>query len=557
MDILRTFNWKFSLVLTQMYFIFLVTSGYSQISPGQLARPHAQLEGLKNCIKCHTLGAGPTTEKCLSCHVEIQYSIKAKHGYHYQVLIREKQPCSKCHSEHNGRNFKLIFWPKGQKAFDHDKTGFFLEGKHSQLNCRQCHQAKFVVFDLKKLNPEVDLKRTFLGLGKKCLSCHEDEHHGQLAENCLKCHNYREWKPAVKFNHARARFILTGKHRNVACEKCHPTVRATNFSVKSAFVKYTGLPFNNCTPCHRDVHNNQFGQNCKQCHRTSGWNQIIKANFDHSLTRFPLRGQHRRVACVKCHVSGKMNTPLKFSQCSDCHRDVHFGQFLHRRDKGRCESCHDVFGFVPAKFNLKDHAQTRFPLTGAHVKVACRKCHPVVDKNTPRARRIFRFSNLTCNTCHQDIHKGQFAHLMKKQSCERCHKTTDWHTINFDHNKARFVLTGKHVEVACNKCHKRVDIGTAMERILFRPMNMACAGCHKDVHFGQFNESVDGTQCERCHTSASWQSLLFEHNRDSLFKLTGAHVKVPCEKCHKLEKLGSKIFIRYKPIDRRCVHCHG
>lgn len=57
------------------------------------------------------------------------------------------------------------------------------------------------------------------------------------------------------------------------------------------------------------------------------------AAFDHSKTRFPLTGQHKKVTCENCHKTTLKDTPR---QCIDCHRkdDVHRG----RRPK--CENCH-------------------------------------------------------------------------------------------------------------------------------------------------------------------------------------------------------------------------
>ena len=36
---------------------------YAQISPGDLAKVHSQLEGMTNCTKCHTLGDKVSNDK--------------------------------------------------------------------------------------------------------------------------------------------------------------------------------------------------------------------------------------------------------------------------------------------------------------------------------------------------------------------------------------------------------------------------------------------------------------------------------------------------------------
>ena len=50
-------------------------------------------------------------------------------GYHAASCIR-KQDCINCHSDHHGRNFEMIRFD--QETFDHDLTGYILEGKHKR-----------------------------------------------------------------------------------------------------------------------------------------------------------------------------------------------------------------------------------------------------------------------------------------------------------------------------------------------------------------------------------------------------------------------------------------
>ncbi|MFQ5864124.1 MAG: cytochrome C [bacterium] len=549
-------------LLSYIYFFCLIAqTARAQISPGELAQSHADLESMTKCMKCHTLGGGPNANKCLECHLEIKQSIDNKTGYHFLVTAKDINRCFKCHSDHNGRNFNLIHWPNGKENFDHDMAGFPLEGKHSEKECEACHKPKNIVHDPRKLNEKIDIQKTLLGLDKACWSCHPDEHQGQLSKDCLQCHNYSRWKPADKFSHDKAKFRLTGKHQNVECAKCHPRIPMPSWistnGRKLFFTKFVGLQFANCTACHRDVHLGKLGENCHKCHDTFGWYRINSGDFDHSLTRFPLIGLHKKVACDKCHIGDKMKTSMRFANCTDCHRDIHFGQFVDRKDRGRCESCHNVFGFLPANYDIQEHAESRYPLTGAHLAVPCVVCHFVADRGTSRERRIFEFKDTTCQGCHDDVHKGQFARHIQLGGCTSCHQTTMWQDTKFDHNRSRFPLKGKHAEVECRKCHKLVDVGSRKERILFRPMKMACSDCHKDIHLGQFSQRGQPAKCEKCHIPVLWSTLLFDHNRDSLFRLRGAHEKVRCNQCHKLQRTGTIEFVRYKPIDRRCINCHG
>ena len=38
------------------------------VSPGRLSRAHASLEGITNCLSCHSAGRGVAADKCLTCH---------------------------------------------------------------------------------------------------------------------------------------------------------------------------------------------------------------------------------------------------------------------------------------------------------------------------------------------------------------------------------------------------------------------------------------------------------------------------------------------------------
>jgi hypothetical protein len=110
----------------------------AQISPGPLSRAHQSLNGTSNCTGCHKLGGGQATFKCLDCHGEIASRIAARTGLHasYNLRAGSSQECVKCHSEHNGEDFFLIKWDI--RTFNHQQTGYSLEGKHSGLACNRC-----------------------------------------------------------------------------------------------------------------------------------------------------------------------------------------------------------------------------------------------------------------------------------------------------------------------------------------------------------------------------------------------------------------------------------
>ena len=92
-----------------LLFIISVFCSYSfaQISPGDLTKAHADLEGMSNCTKCHELGEKVYNSKCLDCHTEIKSLINSGKGYHSGTDVKGKE-CFSCHSEHHGRNFRIV-----------------------------------------------------------------------------------------------------------------------------------------------------------------------------------------------------------------------------------------------------------------------------------------------------------------------------------------------------------------------------------------------------------------------------------------------------------------
>ncbi len=549
-----------------IFLLLLNVALLAQLSPGDLHQSHAHLEGLQNCTKCHAAGAQISLQNCLSCHKLLSDRIQNGKGLHARP---EFENCVQCHSDHHGRNFEMIYWKDGQENFDHSLTGYRLEGKHSEIKCRDCHKPANIPDPKPLLAQKKELSRTFLGLDQSCLSCHTDEHRGQLSKDCLTCHTFKDWKPAEKFNHDNAKFKLTGSHKTVKCESCHPAVRAAEAADSPMFTKFVGIKFANCFDCHNDPHNGRLGKSCQKCHSTAGWENILEnANFNHDLTRFPLRGLHRNVACESCHKPGKSRRGLAFANCTDCHADFHKGQFAKRAGGIACENCHTVEGFSPAKFTIADHAESDFPLEGAHRAVPCIACHAgdVGGKGSSRRSMLrinrFTFKSTACADCHKDPHFGEVEKFTAANGCEACHKVDSWRNIKFDHSQTGFALNGKHAAVQCIACHQPVALRSGDKKIGFKNLKQDCQSCHEDVHNGQFAVVV-GTQlggvtnCANCHSETNWEPSKFDHNRDARFKLDGAHASLRCEACHIVVQENGKQFRRFKPMKFDCADCHG
>ncbi|MCW5634634.1 MAG: cytochrome C [Rubrivivax sp.] len=401
------------------------------------------------CESCHRDGRYKDTPRaCLSCHREDD---RRAHGGRFG------ERCESCHD--------VKAWKPAR--FNHDvATRFALRGAHRNATCADCHGAAPAgsaagAFALGRDKP-----------GSACIDCHrkDDRHEGRLGTDCASCHTEGSWKERGRFDHDKTAFALRGRHREARCESCHRTP------------DHRQAP-KDCIGCHRadDRHGGTLGTDCAACHGEREWKSAPR--FDHAKTRFPLRHAHAvpGLACRSCHADAKRfrGTAL---ECVACHRkdDRHEGQL-----GTRCESCHDERRWKVAAF---DHARTRFVLTGAHVRAACKDCHA-----TPRYRDAPR----ECVGCHRkdDRHEARFG-----TACESCHNTRHWGLGSFDHARTSFVLDGAHAPLACERCH----VQPAPQGRAAAALGAACVSCHRrdDVHDGAF-----GSACDRCHTTGRWKPV--------------------------------------------------
>lgn len=535
----------------------------AQVSPGPLSRAHKDLNGPAGCTSCHAVKVSSTEFRCLDCHKEIAQRLAANHGYHAAIVTNKSSnaECAKCHSEHNGEDFQLIRWTPSMAAFDHSKTGWALTGKHAGLACAKCHTAQHIQPQQSALISMKEKNRTFLGLSSTCTSCHEDKHKGTLGPDCLRCHSTNDWKSAKEIDHSKTRFPLTGAHTRVACEKCH-----TVGSGATATQKWMGLAFGQCSDCHTDPHRGAFEpKKCESCHSTVAWKNVsLQGKFDHNTTKYPLLGKHQQVGCVECHIKGDFKRPLQFNQCADCHKpDPHNGQFAKRPDGGKCESCHTVEGFKPARFFVAEHVQTGFPLQGKHASVACEKCHIPAGKAT-----IFKVKFDRCSNCHEDAHQKQFAAAPHLNRCEDCHSENGFKPSTFTlglHQKTRFALAGAHIAVACIDCHKPAPQQAKYPIVPYHFPSLACTTCHEDVHKGQFKVQMqrslnpDGSSkgCETCHSIKSWRDLARFNHDETRYQLVGAHRATPCSGCHRPPNMEFSLRnVDFRSVPKLCEDCH-
>ena len=474
------------------------TAAAQLISPGKLARPHAQLEGLEHCTECHELGKrGADDARCLKCHVPLATRIAARKGLHATYT---GQHCADCHKDHFGPDFALVRLDTA--TFDHSKTGYKLRLAHDTVACRSCHRPENVTApDVRQWATEHDvMATTYLGLGTGCASCHrkDDPHGTQFAgRTCDACHTVTNWKKAPLFDHARTRYPLVGAHATVPCDKCHKPEVAGDLRSP---VRYAGLAFERCNDCHDDPHHGVMRGTCASCHNTASWQRLdsrsqFEATFDHSRTRFALEGAHAKLKCAECHqprAPGDTLIRLRFAgaaakgpypppayaNCLSCHLDAHHGLFARAPGGPACDNCHGQAAWEPTTYDIARHNRdTSYKLTGAHLTVPCAECHV---RPSPGAMPVLEITKHACADCHQNgsaktknPHGDQFA----GRGCLDCHVTDTFKIAHFDHSKTRYPLDGAHIRVACAACHK-TELTTHGPMVRYRPLATTCVSCH-------------------------------------------------------------------------------
>ena len=370
--------------------------------------------------------------------------------------------------------------------------------------CMDCH---------KEVGADMRDRKGFHGRQKPqatCRSCHTD-HKGRSARIVVL--------DKQKFDHDETDYALRGKHKPVACEKCHEPKK-----------KYWEAP-SDCNACHKkdDVHKGSLGTACADCHTDYDWKE--KGKFDHDKTRFALKGKHADAKCVDCHKKGE-DYKAAPRTCIGCHKKDDDGNKGHKGLYGdKCDSCHGVKAWKPSTFN--HDTDTKYLLRGKHKQTKCADCH---------TGHLYKDKvGTTCIDCHKKDDDGAKGHKGSLgRDCAACHTESGWKEKGkFDHDKTKFPLLGKHIDTKCADCHKSTN---------YKEAPKDCIGCHKkdDKH-----EATLGTKCESCHGERDWKDVKrFDHDKTK-FQLRNAHAakKVQCKDCHKDLK-------HYRDTPRDCLSCH-
>lgn len=485
--------------------------------------PHVgHLYGEKKCTLCHSPTFGTLAKYKFDHDRQTKFKLDGKHAkidcyscHPKNVKTKPSPACEGCHardSKHKDRFNAFGNPPKcgtchpssiwKPTLFNHDRnTKFKLTGKHAFAQCRDCHRGKdpsdWERFDAKTIG---------------CMGCHKhaNVHEKQYKDaQCLTCHKMAgsmEDAGGAKdaFHGPGSKFPLTEAHNKVPCAKCHPNDKWKGVSVE-------------CGPaCHADtLHRGTLGDTCSRCHSGGVWKA---REFNHNEdSDYKLRGLHKKVDCAACHPNRVYKPTPTSCGASGCHQQ----DDAHNKKLGRkCETCHKETGENVFKHNV----QAQFKLEDAHLKVACKACHPTME---------FRPRPKDCFGCHPEpeVHKGQYGTL-----CAGCHDQVAWQRIKPIHDVGNFSLTGAHNGIDCRRCHKdsRPLAGTGT----------LCLTCHRqdDIHGNSL-----GPQCGQCHTQTSFSPARFDHTTVGC-DLQGQHRLVPCADCHKSGAYGT--------LSTDCYACH-
>jgi predicted CXXCH cytochrome family protein len=414
------------------------------------------------------------TVPCASCHVNNNYTTlpTACYGCHQADFTGTTNPahvaagfptdCTLCHTTTN--------WTTS--TFNHASV-FPLVGAHAVLACAQCHT-----------------NNNYTTLPTTCFGCHQADWNGTanpshaaagFPTTCDTCHNTTVWT-TVTFNHALyANYPLTGAHATLTCAQCH-----TNNS-------YTSTP-TACYACHQadftgttnpNHVTSGFPTDCSLCHTTTAWSP---SSFNHASV-FPLTGMHATIACTACHTNNNYTTLP--TACYGCHQADWNGTTNPNHAAAgfptTCDTCHTTTDWTGATFN---HNNTPFPLTGAHLTVACNLCH---------VNNVFAGTPTDCYSCHKADFTGTTNpnHVTAgwPTTCTTCHTTTAWIPATLPSSYHTFFpLNHGNANGVCATCHTNSSDYSVFQ----------CTGCHSAASTNGEHNGVSGyvynsVNCYACH----------------------------------------------------------
>ena len=142
-------------------------------APGDLSRYHADVV---RCMNCHEAFRGAVATKCILCHSEVRFAERSMPpvATFHQDLIRQKQSCLGCHTEHRGVLAELT---SDAMRNPHGEFVFVVTGASS---CMACHEFGSV-FGARPTLIDNDIVHGVMAKGGGA-------HRPGYMANCLQCH---------------------------------------------------------------------------------------------------------------------------------------------------------------------------------------------------------------------------------------------------------------------------------------------------------------------------------------------------------------------------------
>lgn len=331
---------------------------------------------------------------CLFCFQTYFCLAQNTHGSNFKI------DCKACHTA-DGWKINL-----NKLSFNHDSTGFALEGEHKRTDCKACH-----------------LNLLFTGTKSTCADCHKNVHGMQVGNDCARCHTAKSWLvDNIPELHEQNGFPLTGAHKILACVDCHKS--ETN-------LRWDRVG-NECVSCHKEDYDKTtqpnhklsgFSTECVECHEpiSTSWGN---SNFHYF---YPLTQGHSIKDCKLCHKSADYK--VISTDCISCHLNDYNNAVSPNHKAAsfstNCSECHTTApGWVATDY--KQHDALSFPInSGRHKGTwnACTDCH-----TTPGDYKMF-----SCITCHEHSnktkldkdHDGERDYKYESNACYKCHPKGD------------------------------------------------------------------------------------------------------------------------------------
>jgi hypothetical protein len=443
--------------------------------------------------------------------------------------------------------------PNPSALFNHDKTGYHLDGAHATARCLGCHG-----------------NRVLKGTPRQCSGCHIQ---GNRSGTLITQGNSH---------------IVT--NINVACDACHTSLasfriwrmdhNATPLAAgRQCSTCHTGQSFEGVVPRTKPANHPVTTADCSLCHMTFSTFALVN-RFDHvGAGIFP--GMH---ICSNCHNGSQAqgrpvgHIPIRPTECDYCHNNTS-SFFTTGMDHasagitvggGGCITCHNgqafygvtpvtkVSGHVPTTANCEACHTATDPVPGGFAFVIATFNHAA--SGNPNAVD----GSHGCVSCHNGTNATGKAtgHVPTTAACDLCHKTTD---ANF----TMAVMNHSGITSGCTACHSgQTFVGvTPVAKpagVAHIPTTQDCVLCHKNTNPGGFaSYAMDhtgiATGCINCHNIGSPYVTTIPNALVTLPASGHIPTSAGCETCHTSTTVpgGFKIYsFNHTGIASGCALCH-